>query len=201
MYVYVHVAYINKKAGRNINALARVSRCLEYDSKICVLKAFVLSFYNYCPVVWHFVGMEDTKKIEKVQYRALKFVFNDFTSPYSTLREQSGLPLLYIQRIRLLLIEIYKMYNLLRPVYLHSILSKQANVTSTRNNLRVVQPICNTSTYGPSSARFYGSKLWNELDKPLKESVSLEDFKRNVLHWSGVACSCSTCKLCVLKQM
>ncbi len=81
-----HVAYINKKAGRSINALARVSRCLEYDSKICVLKAFVLSFYNYCPVVWHFVGMEDTKKIEKVQYRALKFVFNDFTSPYSILR-------------------------------------------------------------------------------------------------------------------
>ena len=152
-------------------------------------------------MVWHFVGMEDTKKIEKVQYRALKFVFNDFTSPYSILREQSGLPLLYIQRIRLLLIEIYKMYNLLGPMYLHSILSKQANVTSTRNNLRVVQPICNTSTYCLSSARYYGSKLWNELDKPLKESVSLGNFKRSILSWCDPGCSCSAFKLCVLKQL
>ena len=70
------------------------------------------------------------------------------------------------------------MYNLLGPVYLHSTLSKQVNVTSTRNNMRVVQSIRNTSTYGLSSVRYYGSKLWNELDKPLKESVSMEDFKK-----------------------
>ncbi len=98
--------------------------------------------------------MEDTKTIEKVQCRVLKFVFNDFTSPFSILREQPGLPLLYIQRLRHLLIETYNMYNLLGPMYLHSILSK-ANVTSTtRNNPRVVQPIYNTATYGLSSARY-----------------------------------------------
>ena len=110
-----HVAYVNKKVGRGINALAGVSRCLEYDSKMCILQAFVLCFYNYCPVVWHFIGMEDSKKIEKVQYRALKFIFNDFKSPHSILREHSvwSLPLLYVQRIMVLLIEIYKMYNLL----------------------------------------------------------------------------------------
>ena len=64
----------------------------------------------------------------------------------------------------------------MRPTYQHSFFSKQANVTSTRNNLRVVEPICNTSTYGLRSTRYYGSKPWNELDRPLKESVSLEDF-------------------------
>ncbi len=36
-----HVAYVNKKAGRSITALERVSRCLEYDIKICVLQAFL----------------------------------------------------------------------------------------------------------------------------------------------------------------
>ena len=84
------------KAGRGINAVARLSRCLEHDSKMSILQAFVLSFYNYCPVVWHFVGMGDNKKMEKVQHRALKFIFNYFKSPYNILREQSGLPLLYM---------------------------------------------------------------------------------------------------------
>ncbi len=34
--------------------------------------------------------MEDNKKKEKVQYRTLKFISNDFKSPYAILREQSG---------------------------------------------------------------------------------------------------------------
>ncbi len=89
---------------------------------------------------------------------------------------------------------IYKLYNLLGPMYLPSILSKRANVTSTRN--RVLHPICKASTYAMNSARYYGSKLWNELDKPLKE---LEDVKRKIVKWPGPTCSCSTCKLCVLK--
>ncbi len=83
----------------------------------------------------------------------------------------------------------------------HDILCKQANRMSTRNNLRLLQPKCNTSTYGLSYGRYHGAKLWNEFDKPLKESISLVDFKRNILNWSGPDCSCSTCKLCVLKQL
>ncbi len=110
------------------------------------------------------------------------------------MREQAGLSLLYVQRIRGLLIEICKMHNFLGPIYLHSILSKQANMTSTGNNLRVVQPKCRTSTYGLNSVRYmvqcYGTGLID------KKSMSLEDFKRNIVNWTGPACTCSTCKLC-----
>ncbi len=74
-------------------------------------------------------------------------------------------------------------------------------MTATKNNLRVVQSKCHTSTYGLNSVHYYGAKLWNELNKQLKESVSLEDFERNIVNWTDPACSCSTCKLCVLKQM
>ncbi len=110
-------------------------------------------------------------------------VSTDFKTAYSILREQSGLPLLYVQRIRVSLIKIYKMHNLLRPMYLHSILSKHAKMTSTRNNVRVVQPICHTPPYGLSRVRYCGATLWNEIDKQLKESVSLEDCK---LDWSNL---------------
>ncbi len=66
-------------------------------------------------------------------------------------------------------------------------------MTSTRNNLRVIQPKCRTSTYGLNSVRYYGVKLWNELDKQKsKESVSSGYFKRNIVNWTGPACACST---------
>ena len=76
------VAYV-KKTGRGIIFLARVWRYFEYNNKMYVLQAFVSCFYNYCLVVWHTIGMENTNKIEKVQYRALKYILNDFKYPYN----------------------------------------------------------------------------------------------------------------------
>ncbi len=83
-------------------------------------------------------------------------------------------------------------------MYLYSILSKHANKTSARNNV-LVQPLCYTSTYSLSSVRYCGPNLRNDLDKQLKESISFENFKRNILNWCGPVCSCQTCKLCALK--
>ena len=115
-----HVAPMNQKGGRGVNALSRVSKCLDTVSKMSILQSFVLGYYNFCPVLWHFIGTEDAKKTERVQYRALNFANNDLKASYGMLRERSGLSLLYTRRIRLLLIEIYKMYNCACPRYLHN---------------------------------------------------------------------------------
>jgi hypothetical protein len=44
-----------------------------------------MSNFNYCPVVWHFCGESNTKKMEKIQERALSFIYGDFNSDYDTL--------------------------------------------------------------------------------------------------------------------
>ena len=36
-----------------------------------------MSNFNYCPLVWHFCGEGNTKKLEKIQERALRFIYND----------------------------------------------------------------------------------------------------------------------------
>ena len=79
-------------------------------------------------------------KIERVQYRALRFVYNDFKASYGMLRERSGLSHLNTRRIRLLLIEIYKMYHCISPQYLHNIIAKPGGILITRNNFRLNQP-------------------------------------------------------------
>ncbi len=56
-----------------------------------------------------FCSVEETRKIEKVQYRALKYVYNDSNVPYrELLRERSQIPLLdvFIQRQNAILIEL-----------------------------------------------------------------------------------------------
>ena len=66
-----------------------------------------MSNFNYCPVVWHFCGESNTKKMEKIQERALMFIYEDFNSDYDTLLLKPGLPSLKIKRQRMMAIEIF----------------------------------------------------------------------------------------------
>ena len=76
-------------------------------------------FVTDCSVVWHFCSVYDMKKIEKVQYRALKYIYNDFDSSYSVLRKKGQRPLMYIERLKEMLVEVYKSYYKINPKYLN----------------------------------------------------------------------------------
>ena len=49
-----------------------------------------MSNFNYCPLTWHFCGEKNTKKIEKIQERALRFIYRDYDSSYESLLLKSG---------------------------------------------------------------------------------------------------------------
>ena len=34
--------------------------------------------FNYCPLTWHYCGEVNTKKMENIQKRALRFIYNDY---------------------------------------------------------------------------------------------------------------------------
>ena len=36
-----------------------------------------MSNFNYCPIVWHRCGETNTRKIEKIQERALRFILRN----------------------------------------------------------------------------------------------------------------------------
>jgi hypothetical protein len=48
-------------------------------------KTFILSNFNFCPLSWHFCSEANTNKIEKIQERALRFIYNDYNSTYESL--------------------------------------------------------------------------------------------------------------------
>ena len=113
-----HINNLCIKAGRHINALSRLSNVLSKDSKQQLFQTFILSNFNFCPVVWHFCGIAELKQIEKVQKRALKIIYNDFTNSYVNLRENANRPLMYVDRLRYIVIEIFKIYHGMSPIYL-----------------------------------------------------------------------------------
>ena len=121
----LHVSNICKKAARQINVLLRLSKFLTIETKILIYKSFIKSSFNFCPLVWHFCSKTSSAKMEKLQYRALRLVFNDFDSSYETLLERVNMPTLHISRIRLIAVETFKILHKMSPVYLQDLLSKK----------------------------------------------------------------------------
>ena len=159
----VHISEICRKAGYKLNVLARLSRTLNQESKTMLFHSFIMALFNYCAVVWHFCDLQNAKCIEKLQFRALRYIFNDFKSSYECLRAKASKSLVYVQRLRHVLTEVYKSVNGLGPSYMTNMFVQKIIKYDTRNALCLKIPRCNTVKYGLNSFSYQGAKLWNSL--------------------------------------
>ena len=89
-----HIANICKKASRQLNILKRIGKYLTKLGRLTIYYSFIFSNFNYCPVTWHFCSEQNTNKMEKIQFRALKFIYDDTESTYEELLTNSKLPTL-----------------------------------------------------------------------------------------------------------
>ena len=130
----VQVLNICKRASKQLNVLKRIGKHLcrlgklnIYHSIVLLYCAhivpFILSNFNYCPLTWHFCGEVNTKKIEKIQERALRFIYSDYSSSFESLLIKSQLPSLKVRRMRKIALESFKILNNLSPAYLNDLLN------------------------------------------------------------------------------
>ena len=77
-----HITIICKKAVQQLNILKRIGKNLSELNRLTIFHTFILSNFNLCPLSWYFCSEKNTKKIEKVQERAFRFAYFDYTSSY-----------------------------------------------------------------------------------------------------------------------
>ncbi len=78
-----------------------------------------MSNFNYCPIIWYFCGKTCTRKIEAIQERALRFMFNDKT--YSSKLEKCNYTTLHLRCIKAIASEVLKSLNNLSPNVMNKI--------------------------------------------------------------------------------
>ena len=139
------------------------------------LNSFVLSNFNYCPLVWHFCSSKSLKKIEKIQERALRILYNDSTSDNNQLLNKSSKTSMEVKRLRNLALKIFKTLNHLNPEYMKEIFYKTTNLTHRPFNIKVNQN--NTTKYGNKSLRSLEPHIWNSLPEQIKEKTTTISLK------------------------
>ena len=96
-----HISILCSKAAMQLNALSRLQKNMG-KSEEAIINSFILSNFNYCRLLWHFTSCETIRKIEKIQKRCLRIIFNDYESDYETLPRNSNKPTMEIRRLRTL---------------------------------------------------------------------------------------------------
>ena len=182
-----HISNLCSKASVQINAMKRIGKYLNTDCRIAMYKSFISSNFSYCPVSWIFYRKRNPDKLEKLQERALRFIFFDYASPYRELLKHGQFLSLSALRIRYLAIEMDKCVHGLNPPYLNELFKSKDTSYHFRDSNRLQQPEFQTVRYGFKSFPYYGSKLWNAPQAEVKKSENVNHFKKNATQWCASA--------------
>ena len=71
--------------------------------------------------MWFFSSAKSLNKIESIQKRAIRFLYNDYATSYEDLLEKSGRCTIKVKNIKVLCVEIYKTLNKLNPSFMTDI--------------------------------------------------------------------------------
>ena len=189
-----HVTNRCKRASQKLHALARVSRYMDKPQLELTITSFVMSHFSYCPLVWMFHDRKSNNKINKIRERALRIIHKDSTSNFEELLIKSNSVSVHQRNLQLLLTEIYKTVNNLNPSLMAEVFVTKDVPYNLRGSNNLALPRARTNLYGIDTISFVGQKLWQTLPREIKESQSMEIFKRNIKTIRTFDCSCKLCK-------
>ena len=102
------VSVIRKKINNQFNVMLRFRKLINKETLLKLYKAFILPHFYYCSSVWHFCGARNADKVDNLNKRILRFILQDYSSPYDILLSKVNMKSLFIRRLQNFMITLYK---------------------------------------------------------------------------------------------
>ena len=139
-----------------------------------------------------FHGKSVNNRINRIQIRALRAVYNNFVLSSDQLMHKGNHVTVHQKNLRQLVLKVYKCLNNESPELLDGIFCYR-NIS---HNLRICNllelPVTRSQTYGLHSFEYRGSSSWNMLPDPFKSCINSSVLKSELTKYS-VKCSCKIC--------
>ena len=133
-------------------------------------------------------------KINRIHERSLRITYNDKPSSFQNLLEKDDSVIIHHRNIKILATETYKFLQGLSPPLINEIFVERNNNYSLRGNNVLTRRRVNSVRYGTETVSFLAPKIWDILPKDIKDSESLDIFKRKIKKWIPSECPCRLCK-------
>ena len=109
--------------NQKLPALARISKFLYLEKRKLIMRTFIESQFNYCPLVWMFHNRTLNNKINKLHERALRIVFRNNELSFQELLDKDNSITVHQRNLRKLAIEMYKVKHNLSPLPMQELLT------------------------------------------------------------------------------
>ena len=157
--------------------MARISRYLSQDKLEFIMKTFMQSQFNYCPLVWMFCSRTLDDKINKLHERPLRLVYKNENLTFDELLDLDNSVTVHIS-----------------PIPMQELFTEQIISYDLRIKRCWQVPNARTVNNGLESIRYRGPKLWVSLPTTIKESKTFAEFKIKIKTWKEANCTCRLCK-------
>ena len=138
-----------------------------------------MSHFHYCSSIWHHCLKSDSKKLDRLHERALRYLYSDESSQTSTLCDRIGYSLVD-RRIQNLLIIVFKTINNHPPEHLRDLFRLRDIIKHLRGLNKLQVPKHNTTRYGKNSVKYLATVTWNKISGTLRSLSTLLAFKKAV---------------------
>ena len=178
-----HVSKLCQKASNKLYALARISPYMDQNKLRALMRAFISSHLQYCPLIWMFHGRQLNQKINKIQEIALRITYKDTESTFSELLQKDSAVTIHTDNLQILMTEMYQTRNGLNLSFMQEIFCDNSTYYNLRNNNEFFQP--RSVNNGTESVRFKGPQLWQMLPSTIRNSQSICQFITKIQRWNG----------------
>jgi len=185
-----HVSNLCNKGNQKLHALARISNYLSEGKLKIIMKTFVQSQFNYCPLVWMFHNRKLNQKINKLHERALRVVYKNDNSTFQELLDKDGSVTIHHRNLQRLATEMFKIKHHFSPLPMQDMFTEKIHQHDLRNKRQWENYNLRTVRYGIETIRNMGPKTWDIVPSEIRESKSLLEFKQKIKKWKTSECTC-----------
>ena len=184
-----HITCLLKEGNQKLHALMRISKYLTKNKLRLIMKTFIESQFNYCPLIWMCHSRKLNCKINKLHERSIRVVYKNRDLSFQQLLEKDKSFTIHERNLQKLATEMYKVKQNLSPKPIQELFTP-----AIRGNSDWVLPKVKTVNKGLETIRYMGPKTWGLVPDAIRKSISLSAFKDQIKYWRPTGCTCRLCK-------
>ena len=179
-----HITAVCKAGYGQLRQIGHIRKYLNTDATKTLVNSLVTSRLDYCNSLLYGVPKTFLQRLQTLQNTAARIITRTSRYEHMTpvLKELHWLPV--SQRVEFkILLYTYKALNDQAPSYIRDLLEiyqPARNLRSSKNSKQLVTQQNRTVKYGNRSFSSAAPKLWNDLPMSIRDSKSLNVFKRSL---------------------
>ena len=182
----IHISKICNSAFYYLYNLRHIRKYLSKDNTKTLIHAFITSRIDYCNSLLYGLPEYQLNKLQRVRNMCARLICNESKYCHITplLVDLHWLPVKFRIEFKILLI-VFKIFKGLAPLYLSFLITPKLvskyNLRSSSDSTLLSYPnVKLMATLGERAFLFAAPKLWNAVPRIIRESTSIDTFKRKL---------------------